>query len=476
MIASVPQIPPDTRAAHRGLSPAAERFLEHLLDHPDQAAQLKGFRKGAPDWMIPVDLTWPTLVDAQRVAEMERATVGMCMLVKAIPDVVFGGDLDAIGAFYRYDPRVLELLFSVPNHTGSTVARCDFIDTPGGLMCCEVNMAGNLGGWEHAFWTERYLRHPVIMDFCAREGISPGGRNVLATFCEHMIDDALDTGVIEAGGELNVVMALDSPTEGAQPTEGARRLVAEVYAELLRRTGRGVTGQLWLSTAPAEELTLRGLDVYMGERRVHVFYANDYKPKPFPSQVLRAQLTGGMRAYNGMLTRMWSDKRNLALLSENEGLEAWKEEDRELIRDHIPWTRLVSPRTTTWRGAEVQFPGFLLDHRDDMVLKRGFGYGGAAVHVGRYLAPDAWEARVREAVTNPVGLEGGWIVQERVESRPFFYPPQPGAAPVPHTVIWGLFCAGRRYGGGFLRMLPQGAGEGVVNSARGAYEGAFLEI
>jgi hypothetical protein len=91
--------------------------------------------------------------------------------------------------------------------------------------------------------------------------------------------------------------------------------------------------------------------------------------------------------------------------------------------------------------------------------------------VGRYLEPDAWEARVREAVE-----EGGWIVQERVESKPYFYPPQPGAAPVPHSVIWGLFCTGSRYGGGFLRMLPEGAGEGIVNSVRGASEGAILEI
>jgi hypothetical protein len=335
-------------------------------------------------------------------------------------------------------------------------------------MCCEVNMAANLGGWHHRFWNERYLRHPVLMDLCAREGISPAIRDVLFTFCEHMIDDALDSGVIEAGGELNVVVALNRP-----PTEDARRHAAEVYAELLRRTGRGVTGQLWLSSAPAEELTFRGpdqgLDVYMGERRVHVFYGYAQAPAPMP--VLRSQLVGRIRVYNGALTQMWVDKRNLALLSENEGLEAWTEEDRALIRDHIPWTRLVSPRTTTWRGDEVQFPGFLLDHRDDMILKRGLGLGGAAVHVGRYLAPDAWEARVREAVE-----EGGWIVQERVESRPYCYPPQPGAAPVPHTVIWGLFCTGRRYAGGCLRMLPQGVGEGIVNGARGAYESAILEI
>jgi hypothetical protein len=464
VIASASQIPPDARAAHRWLSPVGERFLEHLLDHPDQAAQLVGFEKGLPAWMTPYDITWPTLVDARRVAEMERATVGVCKLIKAIPTMVFRGNLSAMAAFYHYDPVRLEILFSVPDHTNSTVARCDFIDTPGGLMCCEVNMAANLGGWHQRFWNERYLRHPVMMELSAREGISPGIRDVLANFCEHMIDDALKNGVIEKGGELNVMVALDEP-----PTEDARRYAAEMYAELLRGTGRGVTGQLWLSHAPMNELTFKWVDVYMGERRVHVYYG--FSLARIPEPVLRAQLAGSIRAYNGGLTRLWLDKRNLALLSENEGLAGWTEEDRQLIRDHIPWTRGVFPRTTTWRGAPVQFPGFLLDHREDLVLKRGEGAGGEAVHVGRYLAPDAWEARVREAVE-----DGKWIVQERVESRPYLYPPQPGAAPVPHTVIWGLFCTGSRYAGACLRMLPQGAGEGIVNGARGAYEGAILEV
>jgi hypothetical protein len=466
MTTSAPKIPPDTRAAHRHLSPAAERFLEHLLEHRDQAAQLEEFKNGLPKWMRPyeIDITWPTLVDARRVAEMERAMVGVCKLIKAVPNVVFGGDLRAIAAFYGYDPILVAAAFSVRDYRNSTVARGDFIDTPGGLMCCEMNLAANLGGWHHAFWRERYLRHPVLMDFCAREGLTPGGHDVLVTFCEHMIDDALASGVIEEGGELNVMLVLDAP-----PTEGARRHAAEVYSELLRRTGRGVTGHLWLALVQEEELTYRGGDVYMGESRVHVFYGHTARSLPMP--VLRAQLTGGIRAYNGLLTRMWHDKRNLALLSENEGLEAWTEEDRALIRDHIPWTRLVSPRTTTWRGAQVQFPGFLLDHRDDLVLKRGMGAHGNEVHVGRYLSPDEWEARVREAVE-----EGTWIAQERVESRPYFYPPRPGAVPVAHTVIWGLFCTGSRYGGGGVRILPQGAGEGVVSGARGACEGAILEI
>jgi hypothetical protein len=72
--------------------------------------------------------------------------------------------------------------------------------------------------------------------------------------------------------------------------------------------------------------------------------------------------------------------------------------------------------------------------------------------------------------------QGGWIVQEHVESRPYLYPPRPGAEPVPQTVIWGLFCAGWQYAGGWLRMLPQGTGDGIVNSSRGAAEGGILEV
>jgi hypothetical protein len=461
------QIPPEVRAAHRGLSPAAERFLEHLLEHPEEARRLEGLEKELPRWMIFYDftrITWPTFVDARKVREMERATAGVCMLIKAIPAVVFEGDLEALARFYGYeDPAMLEILFEVPNALDSTVARCDFIDTADGLKCCEVNMAANLGGWQHRFWSDRYLENPAIREFCAREGITPRCRDPLQMSLEHMIEDALATGVLD-GDEMNLVVSI-----ATEPTGAGERQAREAYAELLRRTGRGLAGELWLSTDPARDLSFRGSAVYRGERRVHVFY--EYTARPLPAPVSRAQVAGTVRVYNGGLTQIWVDKRNLALLSENEALEAWEDDDRALIRDHVPWTRLVAERTTTWRGEEVEFPAFLLERRDDLVLKLGASFGGADVHVGRYIEPAEWEARVREAAEH-----GGWIVQERVESKPYLYPPAPGAAPVPHTVIWGLFCAGWQYAGAWLRMLPQGSGNGIVNSVLGASEAALLEI
>lgn len=465
MSASAIPIPSESRAAHRSLSPAAEHFLEHLVQNPDAARQLEGLDGVLPKWWFTYDftpLTWPTFVDAERQAELRRATEGVCALIKAIPAVIFDGDLQAIADFYGYDdPAYMEMLFDLPNPLDCTVARCDFIDTPDGLRCCEVNLAANLGGWQHRFWEDTYMNHPVLNEFAAREGITLRWRDTLREVCAHVVRDAMESGVAD-GGELNLMVA------SSQHTPWAEGFARELYAELLRETGTGLTGELFLSPEPEDELTLRDHKAYRGDRRVHVFFEYGSVAPPI---VLRAQVAATLRVYNGGLTWFLVNKRNLALLSENEELEYWHDEDRALIRDYIPWTRLVSERTTTYRGETVSFPGFLLERREDMVIKLGAGVGGADVHVGRCTDPAAWEARVREAVEH-----GGWIVQEYVESKPYLYPPQPGAAPIPHSVIWGLFCAGWSYAGAWLRMMPAGMGDGIVNSGRGAAEGAVLEI
>jgi hypothetical protein len=458
-------VPPDALAAHRGLSPASARLLQHLLAHPEDARRLDAMRETMPGWWFTygfTQLTWPTLIDARKRAELERATEGVCALIKAIPDVIFGGDVDAIAEFYGYpDAGYLEMLFEVPNPLDATLARCDFIDAPDGLQCCEVNLAANVGGWTFRFWTEEYERHPVVTAFTSREGITARGRDPLRIACEHVVRDAVDSGVADAG-EVNVMVNVVSFTEG-----GAR-LAREMYARMLEESGGGLTGELWLSDDPQNDLEFRGNVAYRDGKRVHVVIEYGITGS---REILRAEVAATLRVYNGGLTQLMVNKRNLALLSENEALEHWTDEERSLIRDHVPWTRLLHPRTTTLLGETVEFPAFLLERRADVVLKRGLGTGGSDVHVGRFTEPAAWEARVREAME-----EGGWIVQAYVESRPYFFPSAPGAAPVVQSVIWGMFMAGWRYAGGWLRMMPAGEGDGIVNSIRGAAEGAILEI
>jgi hypothetical protein len=93
------------------------------------------------------------------------------------------------------------------------------------------------------------------------------------------------------------------------------------------------------------------------------------------------------------------------------------------------------------------------------------------VTIGLTTPPDAWARLVAEAVVTP----GGWLAQERVDSRPYVYQQGEEGYGI-HNVVWGTFCFGETYGGGFLRMLPRETDERVINSARGATEGVLFEV
>jgi len=108
--------------------------------------------------------------------------------------------------------------------------------------------------------------------------------------------------------------------------------------------------------------------------------------------------------------------------------------------------------------------------QDQLVLKKALGYAGEDVIVGRFTKRPVWQKAVQKAL-----IDGGWLLQEYVSSRP--YPFQAGDEGVlDHDVVWGLFCFDRRYGGGFLRMNPRGSGDGVINSHQGAVKGLLLEV
>ena len=103
------------------------------------------------------------------------------------------------------------------------------------------------------------------------------------------------------------------------------------------------------------------------------------------------------------------------------------------------------------------------------MLKKGSGYGGSGVVLGRFASLE----RCREALAAAL-LEGNWVMHETLESLPYLY--QSGAYGCSiHDVIWGLFVFGERYGGVVLRMQPVAAG-GPVNLTLQATEGIVLEV
>jgi hypothetical protein len=125
---------------------------------------------------------------------------------------------------------------------------------------------------------------------------------------------------------------------------------------------------------------------------------------------------------------------------------------------------------TTYHDESVSLPDFLISARDRLVLKLGIGFAGKDVNVGKFTPADEWNECVRTALS-----DGGWIVQEYLESHPYIFADGEGALQT-QDIVWGMFCFGNRYGGGYLRMLPKGVRRGVVNTTGGAVEGPIFEV
>jgi uncharacterized circularly permuted ATP-grasp superfamily protein len=111
------------------------------------------------------------------------------------------------------------------------------------------------------------------------------------------------------------------------------------------------------------------------------------------------------KAYFGLLT----DERNAALFSAAE---------REIIRRHIPWTRVLCDGPL---AADVR------RRRMNLVIKPSDEYGGAGVLLGWEANESEWDAAIERALKE---TEKTWIVQERINVRRESFPAFDGAAGV----------------------------------------------
>src|SRR4029079_4742102 len=133
-------------------------------------------------------------------------------------------------------------------------------------------------------------------------------------------------------------------------------------------------------------------------------------------------------------------KRSLALLSEHEESDLLSVEERETVRRHVAWTRVVRPGPTRYRGESTELLDLLAARREEFVLKPALGSRGEGVTVGYHASPAAWEQEIQLAAAEA----GRWLAQEHAPSRPYLF--QHGAeGSAPYDLVWGVFSfAGRQ--------------------------------
>jgi hypothetical protein len=453
----------ETLANHQALSETDVRFREYAMATPKclDLDYLMGFGFKAPEVLYYTGILhpWPFFAGPETLAEVERVTMGLSRLHRLIPERIFGGDPEKIAAHYQLDPLYTEMLLEPPNGIDSALGRADLVWSDRGFKCLEYNFGARIGGGEARFRAERYERVPELRAFFEREGMPfSAQKNTTREIFSHFFDTALKLG-LGREGYLNLTMLLHQPLEF-----GLGELFHSEYDAALKESGLPIGGQLYLSLV--DDLYESDGALYCGDRRIHGML--EMTPKWTHPAAYQLAAAGELVLFNGAIYSILSGKNNLALLSEHQDSDCFTPEEQEMLRNHMPWTRMVARREVRFEGEDWDLPTLLVERRHDLVLKACRSLGGKDVVVGRASTDEEWWAANETAFAG----DEPWIVQEFVQSRGYLALSDQGVEP--HDLIWGPFALGDRFGGIFMRLQPARVG-GPVNVKRAGSAASLFE-
>lgn len=173
-------------------------------------------------------------------------------------------------------------------------------------------------------------------------------------------------------------------------------------------------------------LTAQGKRIDLLYRRVLV---NDIIERPAECAALvSAYQARAVCVANTFRCKIPHKKAFFAVLTDGRNDALFSSAERDLVRQHVPWTRLIADTGTTHDGKRVNLLAHIRNHRDTLVIKPNDEYGGAGVTLGWEMNTAEWDAAIEKALAAPAGT---WIAQEKIGIRREMFPmAQPGEATV----------------------------------------------
>lgn len=131
--------------------------------------------------------------------------------------------------------------------------------------------------------------------------------------------------------------------------------------------------------------------------------------------VFRALRAGAACMVNPLRCKPLYKKASLAVLSDERNAGLFTPQQQEAIEAHVPWTRVVEERKTTFEGRDIDLVPFALANKDRLVLKPNDDYGGKGIVLGWTVDAGRWHEAVQAALQTP------YVVQDRITlpSEPF---------------------------------------------------------
>src|SRR6267154_699595 len=176
--------------------------------------------------------------------------------------------------------------------------------------------------------------------------------------------------------------------------------------------------------ADPRELEWDGKSLTAQDKKIDLVYRrvliNDIVAKPAEcSALVKADAANAVCVANNFRCKIPHVKAFFAVLTGEQNGALFSHGERELIRKHIPWTRVVADVKTAHYGQPIELLTFVRKERENMVLKPSDEYGGSGVTLGWETSEAAWDAAIELALTAKNGV---WIAQERIPIRREVFP------------------------------------------------------
>jgi uncharacterized circularly permuted ATP-grasp superfamily protein len=125
--------------------------------------------------------------------------------------------------------------------------------------------------------------------------------------------------------------------------------------------------------------------------------------------LLRAYREGQVCVVNNFRSDVAQKKAIFDLLTDEAITASFPAAEKKVIREFVPWTRMVQSNKTTYQAEEIDLPEFILKNRVSLVLRPNDDSTGHHSFRGSETDDAGWEKALKTAIRNP------YVVQEVVE-------------------------------------------------------------
>jgi len=171
-----------------------------------------------------------------------------------------------------------------------------------------------------------------------------------------------------------------------------------------------------------QEFSIRNGKALAGGQEVHLVYKRVItrelvKHWEEVGNFMEAIRDGLVCCCNSFRSVVVGNKKVLSVITDQRFNDIFTETEKQLIKDTIPWTRILSDSKVKFRGKEVELSSFVPENKDLLVLKPSNKYGGKDVYIGQETSQSTWEDIMNEHMADSM-----WVVQEFVDIPTGLFP------------------------------------------------------